>query len=133
MSIDDLADKMTVSKNYVATRLRGERIFTLRDFEEIAAAFDLDPEEFLVRVTLPLARNFDGRMVPKFGIAATSERGVIVFQHEESEAPVGSPFENVTRADFSGNRAEPNWAELDEHRKVAKHKPSEEPLDRDAD
>jgi hypothetical protein len=70
-SIDTVASGIDMSKSYTAKRVDGRLGFTIRDFELFAQMIDLEPEELLVRVQLPAAANYDGRLVPAYEVTTT--------------------------------------------------------------
>lgn len=88
MSIDALAKVSGMSTNYLATRLRGERVLNLRDFEAIADSFEIDPQEMLARVQFEPARSYRGRLVPLYGVTVSQTQGMEIFRTEDAAPPV---------------------------------------------
>lgn len=88
MSIDALAKISGMSTNYLATRLRGERVLNLRDFEAIGNAFEIDPQEMLARVQFEPARSYRGRLVPLYGVTVSQADGMEIFRTEDAVPPV---------------------------------------------
>lgn len=88
MSIEALAKMTGMSTNYLATRLRGERVLNLKDFEAIADAFEIDPQEMLARVEFVPARDYRGRLVPLYGATISQKQGVEIFRTEDAVPPV---------------------------------------------
>jgi hypothetical protein len=70
-SIAQVAAGIGMSKSYTDVRINGERGFTIRDFELFAKMVGLEPEELLVRVQLPAAADYDGRLVPAYEVTTT--------------------------------------------------------------
>lgn len=108
MTIENLAKAAGLSNNYLATRLRGERLLNLRDFESIAAAFGLDPQEMLARVEFPAARGYEGRLVPLYGVTMSQKLGEEIYRTEDADPPVrvgGVPDAEETRRQSDYRRA----------------------------
>lgn len=80
----DLANRIGRSKNYVAERLRGEKVFNLQDFEGFAELLGLDPQELMTRLEYPHTRDYEGRLVPSYGIYGTS-RGVEIYREVDAD------------------------------------------------
>jgi len=107
MSIDSLAKATGMSTNYLATRLRGERLLNLRDFEAISNAFEIDPQEMLARGEVEPARTYRMRMVPLYGVTFSQKLGMEIFRTEDAVPPVrdltiriaGEPIEDSSDDD----------------------------------
>ena len=88
MTIEALAKATGTSTNYLATRLRGERILNLKDFESIAVAFELDPQEMLARIEFEPARSYRGRLVPIYGATISQKQGIEIYRTDDAIPPV---------------------------------------------
>lgn len=96
-SIAQVAEGIGMSKSYTDVRINGERGFTVRDFEMFARMVDLEPEELLVRVQLPAAAGYPGRLVPTYEVT-TTKGDVVVRRVEDADPPM--PDDNVVRGRF---------------------------------
>lgn len=86
-SYDYLAENMSMSRNYLYTRVAQQSVFTLRDFEDFAKFIGLDPAELLVRVRLPLVKDFEGRLVPAYGVTG-DDTGVHIYRTVDADPPL---------------------------------------------
>lgn len=96
-SIDALAKKLEMSKNYVAERLRGEKPFTVQDLELAAKAFGTTPDELAVRISLPEAVDIDDRLVPGYEVVSTPEGKTIYLVEPADPQPRGKITDISTR------------------------------------
>lgn len=88
-TIQYVADATGMSKNYIATRLREEAIFNLRDFQRVAEMLGLEPDELMVRVRFPAAATYDGKLVPKYG-KTVDQSGEKFYRTEDADPPLRS-------------------------------------------
>ncbi|WP_431800384.1 hypothetical protein [Microbacterium kunmingense] len=96
-SIAQVAAGIGMSKSYTDVRINGERGFTVRDFEAFARMVDLEPEELLVRVQLPAAAGYQGRLVPSYEVT-TTKGDVLVRRIEDADPPMRD--DNIVRGKF---------------------------------
>ena len=91
-TLDDLSELFGMSRNYIATRLRGQGLFNLKDFEAFAKAVDMEPQELLLRVQLPAAHGYPGRLVPSYEVVSTSEGAEVYLTEKAGPGPRPNPI-----------------------------------------
>ncbi|QIK62312.1 helix-turn-helix domain-containing protein [Leucobacter viscericola] len=84
--VDDIAEGIGMSKNYAAKRLRGEGLFNLRDVERLSNMLGLSPVEVFARVEYSFAGNYEGRLVPTYGIRG-DKNGIQVLRVDDADPP----------------------------------------------
>lgn len=122
-SYDYVARAIGMSKGYTSKRITGAAAFTLRDFEMIARMFDLEPEELLVRVQLPEASDYSGRLVPRYEVV--SRRGEKIV-HRVEDADPATLDGNVIRGRFGANVGTPAQDDLDAVARTTDPEPTDE-------
>lgn len=95
-NLDYVASETGMSKNYIATRLRAEAIFNLRDFERVAKMLGLDAQEMLARIEFEPAAHYDGKLIPEYGVSG-DRTGIHIFRAVDADPPLRG---NVIEAPF---------------------------------
>ena len=96
-SYDYVAAGIGISKSYTAKRIDGTLGFTIRDFELFARMLNIEPEELLIRVQLPAASDYEGRLVPSYEV--TTRKGAVQVRRVIDADP---PASNVVHGRFGG-------------------------------
>lgn len=123
LSYDDVAKAIQMSKTYTAKRITGEMVFTLRDFELLAAMFELEPEELLARIQLPEASEYEGRLVPRYEVI--SRRGEKSVYRVQDADPEGLD-RNIIRGRFGADVGTPTEDDLDAVARPTDPEPTDE-------
>ncbi len=91
ISSRELAKQIGMSHSYVATRLRGEMPFNVRDVEAIARVFGVPVNEVFLRAQFELAADYEGRLVPEYGVIG-DQKGIRLYRSVDADPPLGSPL-----------------------------------------
>lgn len=98
-TLDYLQSMTGLSRNYISIRMQEKNTFTVKDFETFAKLLRLDPQELLARVQFPLAHDYEGRLVPRYGVTVDSN-GMEIYRTEDADPPLRS---NVTSIEKKRN------------------------------